>query len=59
MNVTKLNTTIYLNALNETGLGYIYHLTTLNTAGTFRLDYIRFRTPSEHTINGKRFDMEV
>ena len=51
LNTTKLNTTIYLNAINDTGLGFLYHLTTQSEAGLFRLDYIRFRTPSEHTIN--------
>lgn len=52
MLVRKYNTTIVATASNDDGLGYLYYITTLNVAGTFRLDTIRFRTPAEHTING-------
>lgn len=52
MLVRKYNTTIVMTAANDDGLGYLYYITTLNVAGTFRLDNVRFRTPSEHTING-------
>ncbi|EAS07223.1 eukaryotic-type carbonate dehydratase (macronuclear) [Tetrahymena thermophila SB210] len=59
MLVRKFNTTIVMTAVNDDGLGYLYYITTLNVAGTFRLDNIRFRTPAEHTINGYQADMEV
>lgn len=57
--VRKFNTTIVLTATSDDGLGYLYYITTLNLAGTFRLDNIRFRTPAEHTINGQRYAMEI
>lgn len=55
----KFNTTIVLTPINDNGLGYLYYITTLNQAGTFRLDNIRFRTPAEHVINNYRAAMEV
>lgn len=57
--VRKFNTTIVTTASNDDGFGYLYFNTILSTAGTFRLDNIRFRTPSEHTINGHRSAMEI
>lgn len=59
MLVRKYNTTIVMTANSDTGLGYLYYVTMLNIAGTFRLDNIRFRTPAEHTINGHRSDLEI